>query len=56
MRSGAKWLGKRGPLAMAVMNEMWAAGVYVFSGGLGEGLAVGRLDTRLHPLTMNHRF
>ncbi|MGY2875345.1 hypothetical protein ACVW00_002535 [Marmoricola sp. URHA0025 HA25] len=31
-----EWFRGRGPLAMAVMNEMKAAGVYVFSGGLEE--------------------
>jgi hypothetical protein len=31
-----EWFRGRGPLAMAVVNEMEAAGVYVFSGGLEE--------------------
>jgi hypothetical protein len=31
-----EWFRGRGPLAMAVMNEMKAAGVYVFAGGLEE--------------------
>src|SRR4051794_2840222 len=31
-----EWFRGRGPLAMAVMDEMKAAGVYVFSGGLEE--------------------
>ena len=31
-----EWFRGRGPLAMAVMREMQAAGVYVFSGGLEE--------------------
>ena len=32
----AEWFGSSGPLAMAVVNEMKAAGVYVFAGGLEE--------------------
>ena len=32
----AEWFGSRGPLARAVTNEMKAAGVYVFAGGLEE--------------------
>jgi hypothetical protein len=31
-----EWFQQRGPLAMAVVNEMKAAGVYVFAGGLEE--------------------
>ncbi|WP_328328443.1 YciI family protein [Kribbella sp. NBC_00382] len=31
-----EWFAGRGPLAMAVVNEMKAAGVYVFAGGLEE--------------------
>ena len=31
-----EWYGTRGPLAMAVVNEMKEAGVYVFAGGLDE--------------------
>lgn len=30
------WFRSRGPLAMAVVEEMRAAGVYVFAGGLEE--------------------
>ena len=30
------WFRSRGPLAMAVLDEMKAAGVYVFAGGLEE--------------------
>ena len=30
------WFRSRGPLAMAVIDEMQAAGVYVFAGGLEE--------------------
>jgi len=31
-----EWFRGRGPLAMAVVNEMKAGGVYVFAGGLEE--------------------
>jgi len=31
-----EWFRGRGPLAMAVVDEMEAAGVYVFAGGLEE--------------------
>jgi hypothetical protein len=31
-----EWFGERGPLASAVVDEMKAAGVYVFAGGLEE--------------------
>jgi hypothetical protein len=31
-----EWFRARGPLAMAVVNEMKASGVYVFAGGLEE--------------------
>lgn len=31
-----EWFRSRGPLAMAVVHEMQAAGVYVFAGGLDE--------------------
>ena len=31
-----EWYGTRAPLAAAVVNEMKAAGVYVFAGGLEE--------------------
>jgi hypothetical protein len=31
-----EWFRERGPLAMAVVDEMKAAGVYVFAGGLEE--------------------
>jgi hypothetical protein len=33
----AEWFRSRAPLAMAVVNEIKAAGVYVFAGGLEEG-------------------
>ncbi|MFL6132673.1 MAG: YciI family protein [Nocardioidaceae bacterium] len=35
-----EWFRGRGPLAMAVVDEMKAAGVYVFAGGLEEDGAV----------------
>jgi hypothetical protein len=31
-----EWFRQRGPLAMAVVNDMKGAGVYVFAGGLEE--------------------
>ena len=31
-----EWFGSRAPLAMAVVDKMKAAGVYVFAGGLEE--------------------
>ena len=31
-----EWFRSRGPLAMGVVNDMKAAGVYVFAGGLEE--------------------
>jgi len=31
-----EWFRSRGPLAMAVVNEIKAAGAYVFAGGLDE--------------------
>lgn len=31
-----EWFRSRGPLAMAVVDEMKAAGVYVFAGGLDD--------------------
>ena len=34
-----EWFRGRGPLAMAVLDEMKAAGVYVFAGGLEENVA-----------------
>ena len=36
-----EWFSSRGPLAMAVMNEMREAGVYVFAGGLEEDPETG---------------
>ena len=32
------WFRSRGPLAMAVLQEMKASGVYVFAGGLDEDI------------------
>ena len=31
-----EWFRTRGPLVMAVLNDMKAAGVYIFAGGLEE--------------------
>ncbi|HEX6055492.1 MAG TPA: YciI family protein [Intrasporangium sp.] len=39
-----EWFRSRGPLAMAVVDEMKAAGVYVFAGGLEEGGPVYSAD------------
>ena len=40
-----EWFGERGPLAAAVVDEMKAAGVYVFAGGLEEDGPVYSADT-----------
>ena len=40
----AEWFRGRGPLAMAVVNEMKAAGVYVFAGGLEEDVPIYSAD------------
>jgi hypothetical protein len=39
-----EWFRGRGPLAMAVVSEMKAAGVYVFAGGLEEDGPVYNAD------------
>jgi hypothetical protein len=39
-----EWFRRRAPLAMAVVDEMKAAGVYVFAGGLEEGADVFSAD------------
>ena len=39
-----EWFHSRGPLAAAVVDEMKAAGVYVFAGGLEEGGPVYSAD------------
>ncbi|GAA6525885.1 YciI family protein [Intrasporangium sp. DVR] len=39
-----EWFRGRGPLAMAVIDEMKAAGVYVFAGGLEEDGPVHSAD------------
>ena len=39
-----EWFRSRGPLAMAVVDEMKAAGVYVFAGGLEVGGPVYSAD------------
>ena len=40
-----EWFRGRGPLAMAVVDEMKAAGVYVFAGGLEEDGPIFTADT-----------
>ena len=57
-----EWFRGRGPLAMAVVEEMKAAGVYVFAGGLEEerpGLQRRRhdrhLDVHRRALRRDHR-
>jgi hypothetical protein len=42
-----EWFGGRGPLARAVVDEMKAAGAYVFAGGAGGGGRPG-LQRRPH--------
>ncbi len=39
-----EWFASRAPLAMAVVNEMKAAGVYVFAGGLAEDSPIYSAD------------
>lgn len=39
-----EWFRSRGPLALAVVTEMRAAGVYVFAGGLEEDGPVFHAD------------
>jgi hypothetical protein len=39
-----EWFRGRAPLAMAVVDEMKAAGVYLFAGGLEEGGPVYGVD------------
>ena len=39
-----EWFRSRGPLAMAVVEDMKKAGVYVFAGGLEEGAPVYSAD------------
>lgn len=39
-----EWYGTRAPLAMAVVNEMKDAGVYIFAGGLEEDGPVFGVD------------
>jgi hypothetical protein len=45
-----EWFRGRGPLAMAVVNEMKAAGVYVFAGGLEEDGPVYSADPTRVPV------
>lgn len=40
----ADWFRSRGPLAMAAVEEMTVAGVYVFAGGLEEDVVIGSAD------------
>ncbi|MBT9255490.1 hypothetical protein KMZ32_05240 [Phycicoccus sp. MAQZ13P-2] len=40
----AEWFASRAPLALAVVDEMRAAGVYVFAGGLEEDAPVYSVD------------
>ena len=47
----AEWFRGRGPLAMAVIDEMKAAGVYVFAGGLEEDGPVFSADATSGSLT-----
>jgi hypothetical protein len=49
-----EWFRGRGPLAMAVVDEMKAAGVYVFAGGAGGGGRPG-LQRRPHSGTVVKR-
>lgn len=39
-----EWFNSRGPLAKAVVDEMKAAGVYVFAGGLEEDAPIYSAD------------
>ncbi len=39
-----EWFRSRGPLAMAIVEQMKEAGVYVFAGGLEEGAPVFSAD------------
>ena len=39
-----EWFRSRAPLAMGVVDEMKAAGVYLFAGGLEEGAPVYSVD------------
>ena len=56
----AEWYQSRGPLARAVVEEMKAAGVLVFAGGLVEEieLAFGALESGeiTKPITKNGEF
>lgn len=45
-----EWFRSRGPLAMAVVQEMKDAGVYVFAGGLEEGAPVYSADATGGPV------
>ncbi len=47
-----EWFRSRGPRAAAVVDEMKAAGVYVFAGGLEEGGPVYSADATSGKLVM----
>jgi hypothetical protein len=47
-----EWFRGRGPLAMAVVAEMKAAGVYVFAGGLEEDAPIYSADATSGTLVM----
>jgi hypothetical protein len=48
-----EWFRSRAPLAMAVVNEMKEAGVYVFAGGLEEGGPVYTADATTGTVVMS---
>jgi hypothetical protein len=48
-----EWFRSRAPLAMAVVNEMKDAGVYVFAGGLEEGAPVYSADATTGTVVMS---
>jgi len=50
-----EWFRSRGPLAMAVVQEMKDAGVYVFAGGLEEGGPVFSADATSGSVKMRGR-
>jgi hypothetical protein len=48
-----EWFRSRAPLALAVVNEMKDAGVYVFAGGLEEGAPVPSADATTGTVMMS---
>ena len=48
-----EWFRSRAPLALAVVNEMKDAGVYVFAGGLEEGAPVYSADATTGTVVMS---